>query len=213
MRGLQQSLDALFVEGPDDGAVVNALVAAGLRVDLATPPRRIVRVRPEGGGDRWALGAFDAYLATARPEARVGVIVDRDTVDNDKWPAVRERLKRLGLDATAPDPSGAIVRGRIGLWMWPDNVRHGRLEQIVTELVGDSPALAFARDASRRAREEHGAEFDPTHIDKATLKVRSVWRDATAAGGYGHLIRGRAAPPTPGVAAFLAWFQRLFLTP
>lgn len=45
---------------------------------------------------------------------------------------------------------------------------------------------------------------------KAALKVRSVWCDAGAAGGYGHLIRNLELTPTPACDAFLAWFTRLF---
>jgi hypothetical protein len=211
VRAIDARVDALFVEGPDDGAVVNALVHKRLGVDLSKRPH-LVRATDRGGGDVWALGQFDAFVTTARPEARVGVIVDRDGPENDKWPAVRDRLRRLGGSVDDPTEGGAIVGGRYGIWMWPDNGSHGALETFVAEIVPASPALAYAEEASRIAREVHGAEYEAGHARKAALKVRSVWRDASAAGGYGHLVRNLPLVETAASKAFLSWFVALYLT-
>ena len=212
-RAINDKLDALFVEGPDDGAFVNAFVSRVEGIDLARHPHRLVRANVEGGGDSWALREFEKYLATARAEARVGVIVDRDEPANDKWPAVRELLRRLGADAQdGPAEPGVIVQGRYGVWMWPDNVSHGDLETLVASIIPRSAALSYAAEACRIAKDEHGAEYDPRHSRKAALKVRSVWRDAGAAGGYGHLVRNLELSATSTSGAFHAWFTRLFLT-
>jgi hypothetical protein len=209
-REINAGIDALFVEGTDDGAVVNAFVKKRAGIDLAKP--RLLQIKSEGGGHAWALTQFDKYVAEAREGARVGVIVDRDAVENDKWPAVRQRLVRLGGTFDAPSPTGAIVGGRYGIWMWPDNVSHGDLETFVAGLLPPSPVLNYAAEACRVARELHGAEYDPGDDRKATLKVRSVWRDARVAGGYGHLVRNLPLVETPASVAFLAWFEQLYLT-
>ncbi|MBX3228334.1 MAG: hypothetical protein KIT84_06760 [Labilithrix sp.] len=202
-------LDALFVEGPDDGAFINALVAKMRGLKIADS--RLVRTLPDAG-DAWALKAFDDYVneTKGRPDVRVGLVLDRDLPDNDKWPSVQGRLKALGLSAPAPASEGAVVDGRYGIWMWPDNVTHGTLETFVAAVLSPSPTYEFAHDVSRTARESHGAEFRERDLPKAALKVRSVWRDATAAGGYGHLVRNLEVLPDPA-AAFLAWFDTLFL--
>jgi hypothetical protein len=210
-REINKRIDALFVEGPDDGAVVNALVKKLARVDLAAP--RLVKCREEGGGDSWALREFEQYIATERPGARVGVIVDRDDTTNDKWPAVSALLRRLGAETRGgPTAAGVIVDGCHGVWMWPDNVSHGDLEDFVAGIVPQSALLTYAAEACRVAKDDHAAEYELGHARKAALKVRSVWRDASAAGGYGHLIRNLALAPTPASGAFLAWFTKLFLT-
>ncbi len=210
-REINARIDALFVEGTDDGVVVNAFIKKRVGIDLAKPPH-LVRAKPEGGGDAWALNQFDRHVAEAREGARVGVIVDRDAVANDKWPAVRQRLVRLGGTFDAPPAAGAIVGGRYGIWMWPDNVGHGDLETFVAGLLPPSSVLDYAAEACRVARELHGAEYDPGDDRKATLKVRSVWRDARVAGGYGHLVRNLPLVETPASVAFLAWFEQLYLT-
>lgn len=105
-----------------------------------------------------------------------------------------------------------IVDGRYGVWMWPDNVNHGDLESFVGGIVPPSALLTYAAEACRVAKDDHAAEYEDGHARKAALKVRSVWRDAGAAGGYGHLIRNLELMPTPASGAFLSWFTRLFLT-
>jgi hypothetical protein len=211
-RAIDARIDALFVEGPDDGAVVNAFVHKATGVDLSHRSTRLVRAGEAGGGDAWALRKFDEHVATAREGARIGVIVDRDTPENDKWPAVLNRLRRLGGASDSPSANGAIVGGCYGIWMWPDNVSHGALETFVAGIVPASAALAYATEASRIAKNDHGAEYDAAHAAKAALKVRSVWRDASAAGGYGHLVRNLQLVETSASKAFRDWFATLFLT-
>jgi hypothetical protein len=210
-RVINAKIDALFVEGPDDGAVVNALIKKLVGIELGHKTR-LVRTSDEGGGDAWALRAFEDLVQKAQPGARVGVIVDRDQVMNDKWPMVSAILRRLGtVTHDGPSTAGAIVDGRHGIWMWPDNVGHGDLEDFVLKIIPASSALTYAAEVCRVAKAEHAAEYEPRHAPKAALKVRSVWRDASAAGGYGHLIRNLPLTVTPACDAFLAWFTRLFL--
>ncbi len=61
---INAKIDALFVEGPDDGAVVNAFIKKRVGIDLAKPPY-LVRAKPDGGGDASALSQFDKHVAEA----------------------------------------------------------------------------------------------------------------------------------------------------
>jgi hypothetical protein len=213
-RAINAKIDALFVEGPDDGAVVNAFVKKLTGTDLSRRPH-LIRTDEHGGGVEWALCAFDRHVAAAHVGARVGLIIDRDGIENrpDNWPKVSALLARLGGVAEGPRLEGHIVHGRFGIWMWPDNVTvGGDLETFVAGVVPASPVLEYAANVSRAAKQEHGAEYELAHARKAALKVRSVWRDASAAGGYGHLVRNLPLEETHASRAFLAWFRELFLT-
>lgn len=181
--------------------------------DLAKHPGKVVKAKEDGGGDSWAIRQFERRIAEAHPDARVGLIVDRDDTANDKWPAVSAILHRLGGDPRGgPVAAGAIVQGRYGIWMWPDNVCHGDLEDFVSGMIAPSSILNYAVEACRIAKGDHAAEYELRHSRKAALKVRSVWRDASSAGGYGHLVRNLPLTPTPACSAFIDWFTRLFLT-
>jgi hypothetical protein len=211
-REINPNIDALFVEGPDDGAVVNAFVEKLTGKKLGKS--RLVRTNDTGGGAQWALRKFGEYVASAPEGARVGVIVDRDGSDGrpDNWPTVSARLGQLGATDDAPRAAGHIVQGRFGIWMWPDNLTvGGDLEDFVAGIVPQSPILTFAGESSRIARDTHGAEYDAAHFRKAALKVRSIWLDASAAGGYGHLVRNLSLLETQASRAFHAWFTELFL--
>lgn len=213
-RTINPRIDALFVEGPDDGAIVNAFVQKHTGIELSQRPY-LVKASEAGGGVQWALQEFDKYIAVVPDGARVGVIVDRDGIDNrpDNWPAVMGQLRRLGVTVDSPCANGHIVQGRFGIWMWPDNTTlGGDLEGFVAGIIPQSPLLAYAEETSQIARDIHGAEYDAAHVHKAVLKVRSIWRDASAAGGYGHLVRNLPLTETPASRAFLAWFTQLFLT-
>jgi len=96
--------------------------------------------------------------------------------------------------------------------MWPDNVSHGDLENFVAGIIPQAPILTYAVEACGVAKASHAAEYELRHSRKAAFKVRSIWRDASAAGGYGHLVRNLTITPTPASDAFLAWFTALFLT-
>lgn len=96
--------------------------------------------------------------------------------------------------------------------VWPDNVHHGDLESFVAGIVPRSATLDYAEEASRAAKASYGAEFEDHRDRKAALKVRSVWRDASAAGGYGHLVRNLSYVETPASKTFLEWFSTLYLT-
>lgn len=218
-REINAEIDALFVEGPDDGALVNALVRQLTGIDMAREAHRIVKARPDGGGDTWAVRQFKKRIEEGRRQARmglqarIGLIVDRDDDTNDKWPAVAAILRDLGMEpGGGPDGAGAIVSGRYGVWLWPDNVSHGDLETFVAGIIPQAPIFAYATEACRIAKDAHAAEYEPRHARKAALKVRSVWRDASAAGGYGHLVRNLPLTQTPACDAFIAWFRALFLT-
>ena len=99
--------DALFVEGPDDGALVNALVWRHRGIELGRRPW-LVRTNDAGGGADWAREECARYVGEAPPGARIGLIVDRDGVDErpNQWPKVRNLLGRLGKHIEDPCRTG-----------------------------------------------------------------------------------------------------------
>jgi hypothetical protein len=200
-RELQPGVDALFVEGSDDGAFTNAFVKRCLDVDLAHA--KLVKLKERGGGVDWAMAAFKKFAGEAHAGARVGLIVDRDQCANDKKPAIEtllRELRKLGRPA------------QFDVWMWPDNSRYGALEDLVESIIPAPKLLEYAREACEIAKQSHDAEYNEKDAKKASLKVRSIWCDASAAGGYGHLIHNlKVLNSPPAAVAFLEWFKKLFL--
>ena len=216
-RQLRPKEDALFVEGPDDMAVVNALVKVPLGLDIGRPVELARKPLSQTGGLEAAIAGFERRVRERKAGAHVGLLIDRDGHDGrgDNMPRVEGWSRINGLAANQSAGGGRTVilpdGGRLGIWMWPDNASTGDLENLVASRVTPGSAWDFARQASAEAKAKHLAEFDLLESRKVELKVRSVWLGESG-GGYGHIIgRGKANLSVPGVLGFVKWFSWLFL--
>jgi hypothetical protein len=221
-RELRRGIDALHVEGPDDGATINALVRRELQVEIGQP-LRLIKVGHDSanGGFEQASRGFRQAIELRQPGARLGLVADRDGLDGkpDRWLSIRGALRGLGLAVPdAPPMEGLILEGlapgsRAGVWLMPDNLGPGDLEHLVERLVpAESTLHGFAKAASRDAR-QHGASYQDKDVRKAELHAWSAWLDGPG-GGYGTLLeRGDLSAAAPAARPLLAWFERLFLDP
>ncbi|MGC4119168.1 MAG: hypothetical protein QM765_32295 [Myxococcales bacterium] len=206
----------LFVEGVSDAVVINKLVALRLQEDISSP--RLIEPGDAGGGFDFVRDQLEAALVTQKLE-RFGGVVDRDGLDGkpDRWHAMRALLGANALELGEPGSGGFLAQtswgARVGLWMMPDNVRPGDLENFVEGLVpADAPDRAWADDASRIAC-ERGAPFKPVQARKASLHTWLAWRDPPGL-PYGTAIEtSQIGTVSPAADAFVLWFKRLFLDP
>lgn len=68
----------------------------------------------------------------------LGIVVDANDNVCKRWEAVAGRLRGAGIDLpTRLDPAGAVIDGtpRVGIWLMPDNVSTGELEDFVAKMV------------------------------------------------------------------------------
>ena len=124
----------LLVEGPDDKHVVNHLCRG-------TELENRFNIDDKGGKD--------PLLAAIRNEVRVsgrealGILLDADNDVQSRWNAVIHALSRVNVTAPSePDPSGTIIasRPRIGIWLMPDNVSVGQVEEFFAGMIAhDDP--------------------------------------------------------------------------
>lgn len=213
---IDASVSSLIVEGPDDGVVVNALVRRRLGHDLARKDQRIVK---SAEGITNAIDLFKKAAARVQPNGRVGLLVDRDGLDNkpDRWIEVRAALAQLEFSPPELPPSqgwsmaGPNAGSKVGVWLMPDNVQPGDLEHFLESLLPQDRKLwDFAGAATTDAR-RHAATYREKDLRKAHVHAWLSWLDAPG-GGYGIAIERRDLHDTsPAANAFLAWFQRLFL--
>ena len=179
----------------------------------------MVRTRDEGGGFEYVASELKTQLEKLRIGMRVGAVVDRDGLEGtpDRWPTLRELLRRQGLEVPEdPPPDGYVTDGprdgsRIGVWLMPDNTRPGDLEHFLEEALGaDRRLWAFASQATQESTQQ-GASFLPKDLRKAQFHAWLAWQDAPG-GGYGlALKRKHLRHDVPLAERFVAWFERLFL--
>ena len=77
-RQLRPKEDALFVEGPDDMAVVNALVKVPLGLDIGRPVELARKPLSQTGGLEAAIAGFERRVRERKAGAHVGLLIDRD---------------------------------------------------------------------------------------------------------------------------------------
>lgn len=79
------------------------------------------------------------------PDLRaIGILVEANSDPKSRWQAVAHRLREAGAEPPGdPDPSGTVVEGapRIGVWIMPDNVSTGELEDFIAAMIPDGDAI------------------------------------------------------------------------
>ena len=126
----------LLVEGPDDKHVVRQLCRR------QSVPHFSIKV----------AGTVETLLSTVGAEMlapgrqSVGVLIDADDDLQERWDELVDRLSEEGIRIPAlPNPAGTIVNivdgPPIGIWVMPDNVSPGELEDFVQKMIPAGDAV------------------------------------------------------------------------
>ncbi len=132
----------LLVEGQDDQHVVYHI--CDRRPEL---PDFFIR---EMKGIDSLLESVQAMLKTPRLQA-LGILIDANSDPTARWNQVKCSLPQEGLKLPKNIPPGGLVidtpdRPRVGVWMMPDNVSSGELEDFVAKMIpGHDPIWRRAK--------------------------------------------------------------------
>ncbi len=135
----------LSVEGPDDQHVIWAILSLhGFEPEFA--------VKEEGGYET-LYKRLSPRLKPGTDLERFGIVVDADEDIANRWRSIKGALRSAGYTdlPEQPDPTGTIVDHedlpRLGVWIMPNNVLAGMLEDYMALLVPISDPLAGSREA------------------------------------------------------------------
>jgi hypothetical protein len=120
-----------LVEGPDDKHVVIHLR------ERSTPDCQF-DISDKGGKDPLLTAIGNEVRVPGRQA--VGILIDANDDVRSRWQAVVDRLVRVNITPPdSPDPSGTIIDGRprVGIWLMPNNVSTGELEEFVEGMIPD----------------------------------------------------------------------------
>ena len=201
----------LYVEGVDDKHVVrNLLRRHGVDcwgIDAS-------EIRPQEG-DTQVLQVMEKAI-TLTSGGAVGFVLDADSPIANRWAQVRDRLDRVGIEAPDDPPAGGFIgesekwQSKVGVWLMPDNVHDGKLEDFLQTLIREEDALiGHAQSATDRAK-ELGAEFTEPDRDKAVVHAWLAWQKEPGR-PYGTAITAKFfGHKSPEARAFVDWFKRLY---
>lgn len=201
----------LLVEGADDQHVIHHLC------NFAQIPRNLITVKATGGYTR-LYESLKQELRASELEA-LGIVVDADVAVEQRWQALRRRIAELGYEQLpeSPLPGGTIVQQQhkptVGVWLMPNNVLPGMLEDFVRFLVPEADRLwPFAENAVNQLP-AYQRRFALQHVMKAQIHTWLAWQEEPGT-PLGHAITKRYLDATAAHAQLLIqWLRALFQIP
>jgi len=198
----------LVVEGQDDKHVVLAIVA---RHQF----RPEFKIRDEGGYETLYQG-LEARLVPGTDLERLGIVVDADTNVARRWQSIKGALDRAGYASLpdSPDPAGTVVdhdiMPRVGVWIMPDNVLPGMLEDYLAFLVPPGDTLLDRARHAIAGIPEADRRFADVHHAKALIHTWLAWQEDPGTPMGQAITKRYLDADSPRVAGFLAWLARLY---
>jgi hypothetical protein len=168
----------------------------------------------ECGSDGMVLKRLNALIPSPEPvrPLAIGVVLDKTA---DRWMQLTRKISPHGYSLPSkPALDGTIVEGdgtnpRVGVWMMPDNVNDGMLEDFLLPAAPPA-ALEVAREAVSLAKTKQASTFKDAHHSKAVIHTYLAWQDEPGRPLGLSLTCQLLSAETPTAKRFIAWLNRLF---
>ena len=205
MAGKLPSKRVLLVEGDDDEHVVRHLLDHPNHSDI--PPFHISK---KNGFPN--LEAAIGLEIKVPGRIVVGILADANNYLDRRWQAIAHRLRVANVEPPpALELDGTVIEGtpRVGIWLMPENLLPGELEDFIKQLIpADDRVWPLAQTYIDGIPEED-RKFSDGKIQRARihawLAARKEPRKMGAAIGAGDLNA-----TVPLAMTFIAWLRRLF---
>ena len=201
----QSEHGVLLVEGRNDRHVVSHICYR----HLYTPPHIINKDNIDQ-----LLKSVPNELKVSDRKA-VGILVDANSDPKARWTSIRDRLSQVGISLQQHLGSGGVILNpthlpRVGIWLMPDNISQGALEDFVGKMIPASDKVwPLSQQYIEGIPEEH-REFKETHTQKAKIHAWLATRE-TPGLFMGQAIRAQELSIDGElVANFFNWLQKLF---
>jgi hypothetical protein len=190
----------ILVEGPDDRHVITNLIAGanghGWKVI-------------EKGGYPNLISTLETNLKTAD---RLAIVIDADEDPVRKWSSLRDTLRGLGITVPKVLPPDALIvpiRPVVGVWMMPDNVSPGLIEDFVATMIPRDDVLWLRVQDCVNGVPDTDLRC---HRAKARIHTWLAWQPEPGRGMGGAITRRYLNCSAPPATTFLDWLNRLAAT-
>jgi hypothetical protein len=200
----------LLVEGKDDMHVFYSLL------EHHKMPKQF-KIKEKEGIDN-LLDTFDVELSESGL-GRLGIVVDADTDLASRWLRLRDILRTSGYSAVPinPESEGTIIEesGRpiVGIWLMPDNMVSGMLEDFVSFLRPQDDLLwPMAEDIVQKVKViiEEDRRFRDVYESKAHIHTWLAWQKEPGK-PLGQAITARYLDAdAPHAQQLMDWIRKLF---
>jgi hypothetical protein len=196
----------LLFEGPDDEHVVkNLLFNHGME--------NVFDLKSKDGVVKLFDSLPDELEAT--DISCLGVIIDADTEMPSRWARIENALRRAGYSEIprAPERHGTVITAEglvpVGIWLMPDNIALGALEDFVGRLIDNGDNLWPKAQTDVDAIPVDHRKFSAAHRSKAVIHTWLAWQEEPGT-RLGQVFRKRYLDPLhPNAEGFVSWLKRL----
>ena len=214
----------LLVEGKDDENVIRHLakfhlpqrVVYGSQIDSAT-----LLEEDESAVFIKEKGSITNLIRTLYEEVdrsdllRLGIIVDADETVESRWQQLSDKLNKIGYRQVPGKPltEGTIIQERelptVGIWVMPNNLLSGKLEDFLTALIADNDVLWPKAQQDVAAIPTEHRKFSELDTIKAKLHTWLAWQEEPGR-PYGIAIRAKFLDANaPHAQEFMNWLNKL----
>jgi hypothetical protein len=170
----------------------------------------------ECGSDDKALKRMNALIASPNRPKTIGLLLDADRPNlAGRWASVQQKLLRHKIQLPpVPALSGTIVAAsdglpRLGVWLMPNNVIDGMLEDFCKEMI-DSEAAATVEQCLTIAEQSGHTSFKQVHRSKAFVHTYLAWQDEPGRPLGQAITASVLSGDTPTANNFVQWLAELF---
>ncbi len=220
-KGKNSYENLLLVEGATEKRAIPELIEAnGISWEISKG-KFIVYIDDYAGGDSKIVkpAVISNELNVANRQA-LGLIVDADNNCLDRWKSIRNACIIFIPDLPQELPPQGLVHNtftkngkpvKFGVWIMPDNKTGGMLETFLAYLVKDeSEALwQYSQEVVLEAKNK-GANYKPTHVDKANIHSWLAWQDEPGSQLHIAVKKKILDPQHPKAQIFINWFKDLY---
>jgi hypothetical protein len=211
----------LLVEGATERRAIPELVEANGVIWEISPKMPIVFIDDYAGGDKKVIkpAVISNELNVAKRET-LGLIVDADDSCANRWQSIRNTCINFIPDLPKDIPLEGLVHNTVkkngkpvkfGVWIMPDNKTSGMLETFLAYLIRDESEILwqYSQKVVSEAKSK-GANYKPTHVDKANIHTWLAWQDEP--GNQLHIAVKKKVldPQHPKAVVFVNWFRTLY---
>ena len=147
----------------------------------------------------------------------IGVLLDADVDFLGRWQSVRDLLTNsgyVGLPVQIPK-EGLIAYQeglpRIGVWLMPDNMTEGMLEDFIVKLVPEEdPLISTAVTSVHNIPKDH-KKFSPLHLRKAEIHTWLAWQQDPGTPFGLAITKKYLDPDCPSSRSFVDWLEQTFV--
>lgn len=194
----------LLVEGPDDKGICVALLKGSNLPDI--------HVNDRGGYQ--SLRPTIAAEIKVSGRTHIGIVVDADDSPECRWDSLADVLRPLGYDVpAAPAAEGVVLLAeglpRLGLWLMPDNVSAGTVEDLIASLISDDDGL-MRRAISAVAGIPVEERLFGHRVRKAEVHTWLAWQEEPGRPMGQAITKTYLDGSAVAAAPFRAWLQNLF---